>query len=106
MTKEEMQKEINAIKTDLNELKGLFQNAVDSLKQLAQMQKDALKEILDVDGASELTGISPDSINYYVQTNVIPHKKIGKHTRFSKAFLVKWIETDMEDVVHNFRKKR
>ncbi len=105
MNKEEQQRELDAIKASLNELKGLFQNAGESLKLMAQMQKDALREVLDVDGASQLIGISPDSVNYYVQNNLIPHKKIGKHTRFSKAFLLKWIEEDMDLVLKNFRKK-
>ncbi len=105
MDKEEQQKEVNAIKASLNELKSLFTNANDSLQQLAQMQRNALKEVLDVDGASELIGISPDSINYYVQNNLIPHKKIGKHTRFSRAYLLRWIEEDMDLVLKNFRKK-
>lgn len=106
MDKEEQLKEVNAIKASLNELKGLFANANNSLMQLAQAQKNALREVLDVEGASELIGISPDSINYYVQNNLIPHKKIGKHTRFSKAFLLKWIEEDMEEVIKNFRNRR
>lgn len=105
MNKEEQQKEVDAIKESLNELKGLFQNATDSLKHLAQLQKEALKEILNVEEAAQLIGISPDSINYYVQTNKIPHKKIGKHTRFSKAYLLKWMEEDMALVMKNFRKK-
>ncbi len=105
MNKEEQLRELDAIKASLNELKGLFQNAGESLKLMAHMQKDALREVLDVDGASQLIGISPDSVNYYVQNNLIPHKKIGKHTRFSKAFLLKWIEEDMDLVLKNFRKK-
>lgn len=105
MNKEEQQKEIDAIKASLNELKCLFQHSVEALKQLAHIQKDALKEVLNVEEAAQLIGISPDSINYYVQTNKIPHKKIGKHTRFSKAYLLKWMEEDMALVMKNFRKK-
>ena len=101
----EQQKEIDAIKASLSELKELFQLATKSLHQLAEQQKNALKEVLDVEGASELIGISPDSINYYVQHSLIPHKKIGKHTRFSRAFLLRWIEEDMEIVIKNFGKK-
>ncbi len=105
MNKEEQQRELNAIKASLNDLKGLFQDAAKNLNQLAELQKNALREVLDVEGASELTGISADSINYYVQNNLIPHKKIGKHTRFSKAFLLRWIEEDMALVMQNFRKR-
>ena len=100
-----MLKEIADLKAGLNILKDLFINACESLKQLVQMHKDDRREVLDVKGASDLLLISEDSINYYVQNNLIPHKKIGKHTRFSRAFLLRWIEEDMEVVMKNFRKR-
>jgi excisionase family DNA binding protein len=105
MNKEELQKEIDAIKANLNDLKNLFKNACETLQQAVQNQKNSQKEILTVEEAAEWTCISPDSINYYVQNRLIPHKKIGKHTRFSKSILLKWIEEDMQDVMKNFRKK-
>ncbi len=97
--------DIVTIKADLNELKNLVKNACDILNQAVQNQTKSQREILDVEDAAELTGISPDSINYYVQNGLIPHKKIGKHTRFSKSFLLRWIEEDMEDMTKDFRKK-
>lgn len=96
---------IAEILTYFKDIKDLILNVCESLRQLVQMKKDALREVLNVEEASDLLGISVDSINYYVQNNLIPHKKIGKHTRFSKAFLLKWIEEDMEMVIKNFRKK-
>jgi hypothetical protein len=105
MNKEEIMKEMEALKAKFDEMNALWQKIGVTLQLSLALQKANQKEILNVTECAELIGISEDSINYYVQNELIPFKKIGKHTRFSKPFILKWIEEDMSDIIQGFKRR-
>lgn len=100
---DELHKMVAALNQNLSEVNVILSKVHERLQEYKAVHQLTQKEVLTVDEASELTGISSDSINYYVQNNLIPHKKIGKHTRFSKSYLLRWIEEDMDMVMKKFR---
>lgn len=58
-------------------------------KQQRKIQMD--REILDVDGAAALLGVSKRTIYKLVSDGELPAKKVGKEWRFSKKKLVEWV---------------
>lgn len=49
-------------------------------------------DVLDVRGAAELLKVGRDSVYAAVARQEIPHQRIGRSIRFSRAALVRWLE--------------
>lgn len=49
-------------------------------------------DVLDVAGAVELLGVGRYALYGLVGKNAIPHRRVGKHLRFSRAALLRWLE--------------
>ena len=50
------------------------------------------KEILDVEGAADVLGVSKTTIYKLARDGTIPATRVGREWRFSRNNLVKWIE--------------
>jgi excisionase family DNA binding protein len=53
------------------------------------------KEILNVEEAALLLRISRDTVYVLAEQGKIPSRKVGKHWRFHRATLLKWVSGDM-----------
>ena len=49
------------------------------------------KEILDVEGAAELLGVSTWTIYQLARKGKIPGTRVGKEWRFARASLIQWV---------------
>lgn len=49
------------------------------------------KEIVDVEGAAELLGVSPWTIYQLARTGKIPGTRVGREWRFVRASLIQWV---------------
>ena len=54
------------------------------------------KEILDVEGAAGVLGVSKTTIYKLAREDTIPATRVGREWRFSRTNLVKWIENGAE----------
>ena len=54
------------------------------------------QEILTVEGAAEVLGVSKTTIYQLVQAGAIPGRKVGKEWRFTRKRLIAWISEDDE----------
>ena len=54
------------------------------------------KEILDVEGAADVLGVSKTTIYKLARDGAIPATRVGREWRFSRNNLVKWIENGSE----------
>jgi excisionase family DNA binding protein len=50
------------------------------------------KEVMNIRGASQYLGISPDTLYKYVSLERIPAFKLGNRWRFKKTVLDEWME--------------
>ena len=50
-------------------------------------------EVLDVDGATRLLRIGRNTIYELVARNAIPHRRLGKQIRFSRAAIMRWLDS-------------
>src|SRR5262249_38829203 len=50
-------------------------------------------EVLDVDGATKLLRIGRNTIYELVGRNEIPHRRLGKQIRFSRAAIMRWLDS-------------
>lgn len=48
-------------------------------------------EVLTVDEAAELLRVGRNNVYNLVARNKIPHARLGKHIRFSRAALLRWL---------------
>ena len=48
-------------------------------------------EVLDVEGATRLLRIGRNTIYELVGRNEIPHRRLGKQIRFSRAAIMRWL---------------
>lgn len=48
-------------------------------------------EVLDVEAAGRLLRIGRNSVYELVGRNAIPHRRLGKHIRFSRNALFAWL---------------
>ncbi len=51
-------------------------------------------EVLNVAEAAALLGVGKYALYGLVGKNAIPHRRVGKHLRFSRAALLRWLEGD------------
>lgn len=49
-------------------------------------------DVLDIDEAAELLRISRDTLYNEVAGNRVPHRRLGKLIRFSRAALIRWLD--------------
>jgi excisionase family DNA binding protein len=54
------------------------------------------KEILDVEGAADVLGVSKTTIYKLAREGTIPATRVGREWRFSRTNLVKWIGSGAE----------
>jgi excisionase family DNA binding protein len=52
----------------------------------------AIDEVLDVEGATRLLRIGRNTIYELVGRNEIPHRRLGKQIRFSRAAIMRWLD--------------
>jgi excisionase family DNA binding protein len=50
-----------------------------------------VKDVLDIQGACELLGISIKTFQKLLREETIPGRKIGREWRFSRQALIEWI---------------
>lgn len=55
----------------------------------------SVKDILTVNDAAELLGISPYTVRKQARQGLIPGRKIGKEWRFSRESLVEWLGCEL-----------
>ena len=66
------------------------------------------KEILDVEGAADVLGVSKTTIYKLARDGTIPATRVGREWRFSRNNLVKWIEngTQADQLTHALKTGR
>ncbi len=52
----------------------------------------AIDEVLDVESATRLLRIGRNTIYELVGRNEIPHRRLGKQIRFSRAAIMRWLD--------------
>lgn len=57
----------------------------------AQSAANAPRDILDIDGAAELLGVSVKTFNKVLHAQNIPARKVGREWKFSRAALIAWV---------------
>ena len=55
----------------------------------------AQREVLNVDEAAELLGVSPWTIREQARLGRLPGRKIGKEWRFSREALLNWLRVGL-----------
>lgn len=55
------------------------------------------EDVLDVSGAMRLLKLGRHAIYDGVARNEIPHRRIGKHIRFSRAALIRWLDSHAQE---------
>jgi len=53
----------------------------------------ALDDVLDVEGMTRLLRIGRNTIYELVARNEIPHRRLGKQIRFSRAAIMRWLDS-------------
>jgi excisionase family DNA binding protein len=51
-----------------------------------------LDDVLDVEGAMKLLRIGRNTVYDLVARNEIPHRRLGKQIRFSRAAIMRWLD--------------
>ena len=70
--------------------------AIDVVSQKAYVQmENPLSDILTVDEAADLLKIPRSSVYTLAQQGKIPAQKVGKHWRFHRPTLMKWIAGEL-----------
>jgi len=55
-----------------------------------------MERLLDVNQVSELLGVKPSTLYYWVHTGYIPHHHIGKLLRFKESEIEEWFDETAE----------
>jgi excisionase family DNA binding protein len=50
-------------------------------------------DVLDVEGATQLLRIGRNTVYELVGRNEIPHRRLGKQIRFSRAAIMRWLDS-------------
>jgi len=58
----------------------------------AASEAAVLDDVLDVEGAARLLRIGRNTIYELVGRNEIPHRRLGKQIRFSRAAIMRWLD--------------
>jgi excisionase family DNA binding protein len=54
---------------------------------------DNADDVLDVPGVAELLRCGKDAVYASVGRNEIPHRRIGRHLRFSRTAVLRWLDS-------------
>ena len=60
-----------------------------------------MNQLLNVDQVSETLGISKNTLYFYTQNKQIPFIKVGRHLRFKRRSLDKWLRERSTKVENN-----
>ena len=52
-----------------------------------------IDDVLDVEGATRLLRIGRNTVYELVARNEIPHRRLGKQIRFSRAAIMRWLDS-------------
>ena len=55
------------------------------------------REILNIDEAAQLLGVSVKTFNKVLHTQCIPARKIGREWKFSRTALISWVGSGSSD---------
>lgn len=55
------------------------------------------KDVLNVEEAAELLGVSPWTVREQARMGRLPGRKVGKEWRFSRAALLSWLAGSQQD---------
>jgi excisionase family DNA binding protein len=55
------------------------------------MSEDVLREVLTIEEAAELLGVSVKTFNKVLHSENIPGRKIGREWKFSRQALIDWV---------------
>lgn len=64
---------------------------------MTEPANDNLDDVLDVPGAMAFLRLGRHAIYDGVSRNEIPHRRIGKHIRFSRAALIRWLDSNAKE---------
>jgi excisionase family DNA binding protein len=53
----------------------------------------AVDDVLDVAGATQLLRVGRNTVYELVARNAIPHRRLGKQIRFSRAAIMRWLDS-------------
>jgi excisionase family DNA binding protein len=53
--------------------------------------------VLDIQGAADLFGVSPATIRAEAREGRLPGRRLGRHWRFSRPALLDWLGVDEDD---------
>ena len=56
-----------------------------------QKNSESLPEILDIEQAAALLGVSLKTFNKVLHSEAVPARNIGREWKFSKAALIEWV---------------
>ena len=62
-----------------------------------EMQRDVLNDVLNIDQAAELLGVSVKTFNKVLHSESLPGRKIGREWKFSRQALIDWIGAGRSD---------
>lgn len=54
-------------------------------------------DVLDVPGVARLLGVGRNTVYALVAKNQIPHRRLGKQIRFSRAAVMQWLSWSWRD---------
>ena len=60
-----------------------------------------MNQLLNVEQVSETLGISKNTLYFYTQNKQIPFIKVGRHLRFKRRSLDKWLRERSTKVENN-----
>lgn len=61
------------------------------------MTDDPDRDILNIDEAAQLLGVSVKTFNKVLHTESLPARKIGREWKFSRAALIAWVGSGNSD---------
>jgi excisionase family DNA binding protein len=56
-------------------------------------QTTALDEVIDVERVARLLHVGRNTVYALVARNAIPHRRLGKQIRFSRAVIMRWFDS-------------
>lgn len=59
---------------------------------MAKVATRSVREVMDIRGAADYLGISPDTLYKYASEGLIPAFKLGNRWRFKRSLMENWME--------------
>ena len=60
-----------------------------------------MNELLNIDQVSEVLGLSKNTLYFYTRKGLIPCMKIGRHLRFERRSLDRWLRERFRKAANN-----